>query len=108
MANLKDTTVLGNLMTTGDVIVAGSITENGQALSEKYALKGEAGGGTSYSEATQTAAGLMSAEDKKKLDGIATSANNYTLPTATDTVLGGIRLKYNSSDKSLIIYTTKA
>ena len=36
---------------------------------------------TTYSTATQSASGLMSAADKKKLDGIATNANNYTHPT---------------------------
>ncbi len=36
---------------------------------------------TTYSTATQLANGLMSSTDKKKLDGIATNANNYTHPT---------------------------
>ena len=36
---------------------------------------------TTYSAATQSAAGLMSAADKKKLDGIAASANAYSHPT---------------------------
>ena len=35
-------------------------------------------------EATTNKAGLLSAEDKKKLDGIAANANNYTLPAATN------------------------
>jgi hypothetical protein len=35
------------------------------------------------SNATTAAAGVMSAEDKTKLDGIATGANNYTHPTYT-------------------------
>ena len=38
---------------------------------------------TTYSAATQSAAGLMSAEDKKKLDGVATEANNYTHPSTS-------------------------
>ena len=38
---------------------------------------------TTYSTATQSANGLLSAADKKKLDGIATNANNYTHPTTT-------------------------
>ncbi len=46
----------------------------------------------SISAATTSAAGSMSAADKTKLDGIATSANNYTLPAATSTALGGIEL----------------
>ena len=37
---------------------------------------------TTYSAATQSAAGLMSAADKTKLDGIATGANNYTHPNS--------------------------
>lgn len=46
----------------------------------------------SISAATTSAAGSMSAADKTKLDGIATSANNYTLPKATATTLGGVEL----------------
>lgn len=47
---------------------------------------------TTYDAASQTKAGLMSSEDKKKLDGIADNANNYTytLPEAGD-VLGGVK-----------------
>lgn len=37
---------------------------------------------TIYSTATQNANGLMSASDKKKLDDIATSANNYSHPNS--------------------------
>ena len=47
---------------------------------------------TSYSAATTSAAGLMSSADKTKLDGVATSANNYVLPTATASALGGIKI----------------
>lgn len=42
--------------------------------------------------ATQQLAGVMSAVDKIKLDGIATGANKYTLPIASATALGGIKL----------------
>lgn len=38
---------------------------------------------TTYSAASQSAAGLMSAADKKKLDGIAAGANNYTHPNTS-------------------------
>lgn len=38
---------------------------------------------TTYSLATQSANGLMSASDKKKLDGVATNANNYVHPTTS-------------------------
>lgn len=46
---------------------------------------------TTYSNATTSTAGLMSATDKTKLDGIATGANKYTLPTASKDVLGGVK-----------------
>lgn len=42
--------------------------------------------------ATTTQSGIMSAADKSKLNGIASGANNYTLPTASDTTLGGIKV----------------
>lgn len=38
---------------------------------------------TTYSNATQSNAGLMSSQDKTKLDGIADNANNYTHPTTS-------------------------
>lgn len=38
---------------------------------------------TTYGAATQSANGLMSAADKKKLDGIATDANKYIHPTTS-------------------------
>lgn len=40
---------------------------------------------------TSQSAGVMIPSDKKKLDGIASGANNYTLPTASATALGGIK-----------------
>lgn len=46
---------------------------------------------TTYSNATTTTAGLMSSTDKSKLDNIAANANNYTLPTASSSVLGGVK-----------------
>ena len=49
---------------------------------------------TTYSAATTSAAGLMSAADKTKLDGIAANANNYTytLPIASSSTLGGVKI----------------
>ena len=51
--------------------------------------------------------GLMTAEDKAKLDTIAWSANNYSLPKATDKILGGIKLGYttNENDKNYKLET---
>lgn len=43
--------------------------------------------GHTHSAATTLAAGFMSASDKSKLDGL----SNYTLPTPTATVMGGVK-----------------
>ncbi len=50
-----------------------------------------------YDNATTSASGLMSASDKTKLDGIAENANNYSLPIASATTLGGIKIGTNLS-----------
>lgn len=55
--------------------------------------------GTVYTDATQSASGLMSAADKKKLDGITANANNYTLPVASPSALGGIQLGFAQTGK---------
>jgi hypothetical protein len=54
---------------------------------------------TTYSTATTSANGLMSKADKTKLNGIATGANNYSLPTASST-LGGVKTTSTVSDVS--------
>lgn len=65
---------------------------------------------TTYGAATSSSAGLMSANDKSKLDGIASGANNYTytLPSATSSTLGGVKVGSNISVSSGIISLTKA
>lgn len=45
---------------------------------------------TKYSTATTTSAGLLSAADKSKLDGIKAGADKYKLPIASET-LGGVK-----------------
>ena len=42
-------------------------------------------------KATSSTDGLMSKEDKAKLEGVANNANNYTLPAATTGALGGVK-----------------
>lgn len=50
------------------------------------------GTGFTLPAATSTLAGLLTAADKSKLDGIAVGANNYTLPTASAGTIGGVRV----------------
>lgn len=67
-------TINTNLTKKQDKLTAGTnITISGATISAKD---------TTYSAATKSAAGLMSAADKTKLDGIATGANNITVDTA--------------------------
>ena len=68
----------GNITTAQ---VATALTDAGYKLTD-----------TTYGLATTTSNGLMSATDKTKLDGIAANANNYTLPTASSTTKGGIKV----------------
>ena len=42
--------------------------------------------------------GLMSYQDKVKLDGIASGANNYSLPVSSNTTLGGIKVSMPAYD----------
>lgn len=63
---------------------------------------------TTYSAATQSANGLMSAADKAKLDGIASGANAYTLPAATSSALGGVKIGSNITNSDGTISLTKA
>lgn len=63
---------------------------------------------TTYSTASATADGLMSSDDKAKLDAVAEGANNYTLPAATSTTLGGVKVGSNISNASGTISLTKA
>lgn len=65
---------------------------------------------TTYGDATTSANGLMSAADKKKLDGIANGANNFTysLPTASATVFGGVKTGSNITNTGGVLSLTKA
>lgn len=53
-----------------------------------------------YRTATTSAPGIMSAADKTKLDGIATNANNYSLPLAANGTRGGIQIGYTNSESN--------
>ena len=78
-------------------------TGDGQSGNANYGTLTISATDTTYSAATQSAAGLMSAADKKKLDGIATSANNYSLPLAASGTRGGIQIGYSESGKNYAV-----
>lgn len=58
---------------------------------------------TTYSVATTSANGLMTAAMVTKLNGIATGANAYTLPTASSSTLGGVKIGSNITVSSGVI-----
>ena len=87
------------------VLVSGQLTE----LPAGDMLPPQTPATHTHANATPSAAGLMSAQDKAKLDGIATNANNYSHPTedgnlhvpATGTTNNGKVLKAGATAGSL-------
>lgn len=58
---------------------------------------------TTYGVATTSSNGLMSSSDKSKLDGIATGANNYSLPQASSSTRGGVLIGYSTNGKNYAV-----
>lgn len=74
-------------------------TEQGLNMNT-YTVDGNHLGDTAIDSATSTRAGVMTAIDKVKLDGIDPGANNYKLPVASTNSRGGIKTGYNDNDSS--------
>ncbi len=95
-ASSSDVAELQDLV--GDTAVATQISN---------AVAGKADSNHTHNAVTTSAAGFMSATDKTKLNGIEIGANKYTLPTATGTVLGGVKIGDNITNSSGKISLTK-
>lgn len=65
-----------------------------------YNVDGDGCGYINITPATSKIAGVMSAADKTKLDGIAENANNYSLPLAATSTRGGIQLGYSQNGRN--------
>lgn len=92
------TTLTADGKTDTLTLVAGSnVTLTPDATNDKVTI---ASTNTTYSAATTSTAGLMSAADKTKLNGIATGANAYSLPTASSSTLGGVKTGSNITNSS--------
>ena len=76
------------------VVAGNNVTLIPDASNKKYTISAK---DTTYPIVSASADGLMSKEDKAKLDGISEEANKYELPTASDAVLGGIKVGTNLS-----------
>ena len=107
------TTISADSKTDTLTIAAGSnITLTPDASGDKITIASK---NTTYSDATTTTSGLMSASDKlalnnavDKLNDIEEGANNYSLPTASSSVLGGVKIGNNISVSSGTISLSKA
>lgn len=98
------TTVAADSATDTLTLVAGSnVTLTPDATNDKITI---AATNTTYNAATTSVAGLMSAADKTKLDGIASEANNYSLPTASSSTLGGVKVGTNLSISNGVLSAT--
>lgn len=77
------------------------VQESASAVDFEYKdINGTRLGYFSLERASENVAGVMSSADRKKLNGIADNANNYSLPTASSTIKGGITLGYSQNGKN--------
>lgn len=79
--------IANGTITAGD-IAAGVIPDVSDFITETEADAAYAAKSHTHTAATTSAPGFMSAADKTKLDGL----KNYTLPAATATALGGVKI----------------
>ena len=78
---------------TGDLFIT---TYESQANFTLLDIYGGEISDTVLGQATSTQAGVMTSADKNKLDGISSGANNYKLPVASSSTLGGIKVSENA------------
>lgn len=81
----------GNYIAQGSKIAATDITEDGTHKFVTDTEKSTWNGKANNTVASGSANGLMSSAHYTKLEGIATNANNYTLPQAKTNTLGGVK-----------------
>ncbi len=82
-------------MSTGGTLSVASDLKYSRTTNEGRLTLPVSSTSATISAATTSFAGLMTASDKAKLDGIASGANNYSLPTASSSTLGGIKVGSN-------------
>ena len=87
-----------NLDSAGNISVDTNTIQSKLTAGDNIQISGNTISAT-YSNATQSASGLMSSTDKIKLDGL----NNYTLPAATSNSLGGVKIGSGISVDSGVI-----
>jgi hypothetical protein len=101
LGDFRATVDLANYAKKNEAIFTASIIHNSDSISLNFTDRDEKSLAKFDIEAvTGSTAGVMIPSDKKKLDGIANNANNYSLPTASSTIKGGITLGYSQNGKN--------
>ena len=91
---INNTGVISSNIPTASTSVLGGVKVDGTSITidANGVITATAQEGTTYNKASASADGLMSKEHFSKLEGIAANANNYSLPTASTTTLGGVKI----------------
>lgn len=101
LGDFRATVDLADYAKKNEAIFTASIIHNSDSISLNFTDRDEKSLAKFDIEAvTGSTAGVMIPSDKKKLDGIANNANNYSLPTASSTTKGGITLGYSQNGKN--------
>lgn len=101
LGDFRATVDLADYAKKSEAIGVIDVNESANAVDFEYKdINNQTLGYFSLEKASENVAGVMSSADKKKLNGIANNANNYSLPTASSTIKGGITLGYPQSGKN--------
>lgn len=91
---------LSDYATKNNVIVSSTIESDSDSVSIYFKKGDDSQSNYDIPNASHSSAGVITASDKTKLDGIAVDANKYVLPTATTAALGGIKTNYTNNGKN--------
>lgn len=101
LGDFRATVDLADYAKKSEAIGVIDVNESANAVDFEYKdINNQTLGYFSLEKASENIAGVMSSADRKKLNGIANNANNYSLPTASSTIKGGITLGYPQSGKN--------
>lgn len=91
---------LSDYATKNEAIVSSTIESDSDSVSIYFKKGDDSQSNYDIPNASHSSAGVITANDKAKLDGIAVGANKYVLPTATTAALGGIKTNYTNNGKN--------
>lgn len=91
---------LSDYATKNEAIVSSTIESDRNSVSIYFKKGDDSQLNYDIPNASHSSAGVITANDKAKLDGIAVGANKYVLPTATTAALGGIKTNYTNNGKN--------